>query len=81
MLSSDEWRKLTVAAGVLRCPACDSLNVTMGACAVGAYTIYQEYVCEDCGYEFQAMFGLIGYVPGSSDEDNDARSIVPPAGD
>ncbi|MFL9991121.1 hypothetical protein PQR34_16170 [Paraburkholderia sediminicola] len=80
MLSSDEWQKCTVEDGVVRCPACESLNVTMGACAVGTYTVYQEYVCEDCGYEFQAMFGLIGYVPGSNNQDDDARGIVPPAG-
>jgi hypothetical protein len=43
----------------------------MGACAVGAYTVYQEYVCEDYGHEFQAMFGLIGYMPGSHIEDDD----------
>jgi DNA-directed RNA polymerase subunit RPC12/RpoP len=80
VLSSDEWQKCTVEDGVVRCPACESLNVTMGACAVGTYTVYQEYVCEDCGYEFQAMFGLIGYVPGSNNQDDDARGIVPPAG-
>lgn len=80
MLSSDEWRKRTVEASVVRCPACNSLSMTMGACAVGAYTIYQEYVCEDCGYEFQAMFGLIGCLPASN-ENNDARGIIPPAGD
>ncbi|MFM0758292.1 hypothetical protein [Paraburkholderia strydomiana] len=79
MLCSDEWRKRTVEHGVVHCPACDASNVTMGACAVGAYTSYQEYVCEDCGYEFQAMYGLIGYVPGSYNEDNDARhSVAPP---
>jgi hypothetical protein len=59
----------------VHCPACDSLNMTMGACAVGAYTIYQEYVCGDSGYAFHAMFGLIGCMPGSSNEDNDARGI------
>lgn len=80
MLSSDEWQKRTVEDGAVRCPACDALTVTMGACAVGAYTIYQEYVCENCGYELQAMFGLIGCVPGHNNEDNDARGIVPPAG-
>ncbi|MFM0651962.1 hypothetical protein [Paraburkholderia sediminicola] len=80
MLSSDEWRKRTFEAGVVRCPACDSPNVTMGACAVGAYTIYQEYVCEACGYEFQDMFGPIGCLPVSN-ANNDARGIVPPAGD
>ena len=79
MLSSGEWQKRTVEDGVVRCPACESLNVTMGASAVGTYTVYQEYVCEDCGYEFQAMFGLIGCVPGSNNQDDDARGIVPPA--
>jgi transposase-like protein len=79
VLSSDEWQKCTVEDGVVRCPACESLNVTMGACAVGTYTVYQEYVCEDCGYEFQAMFGL-EFVPGSNNQGDDARGIVPPAG-
>ncbi|MDT8835878.1 hypothetical protein ParKJ_00450 [Paraburkholderia fungorum] len=71
MRSSDEWRRHTVEDGVVLCPGCDSLHVTMGACAVGAYTVYQEYVCEDYGHEFQAMFGLIGYMPGSHIEDDD----------
>ncbi|KAK46352.1 hypothetical protein BG58_11015 [Caballeronia jiangsuensis] len=68
MLTSDQWRQRTVDEGIVRCPACDSLSVTMGACAVGAYTVYQEYVCESCQYEFQAMYGLIGCVPGNNSE-------------
>jgi transposase-like protein len=72
MLSSDEWRKRTVEGGVVLCPSCNSSNVTMGACAIGAYTIYQEYLCEHCGYEFQAMFGLIAYVPEGNNEQKDS---------
>ncbi|WP_028203765.1 hypothetical protein [Paraburkholderia nodosa] len=72
MLSSDEWKKRTVEGGVVLCPSCDSQNVTMGACAVGAYTNYQEYVCENCGYEFLAMFCLVACVPGGINEGNDA---------
>lgn len=65
MLSSGEWQQRTVDEGLVRCPACDSGNVSMGACGVGAFTVYQEYVCESCAYEFQAVFALAGF-SGSS---------------
>jgi len=49
-----------------------AINVTMGACAVAACTVYQEYVCEDCGYEFKAMSGLIGCLPAGNNDGNGA---------
>jgi hypothetical protein len=36
----------------------------MGACAVGAKTIHQEYTCEECGDEFTAMYSLLGCYDG-----------------
>lgn len=51
MLNTDEWKR--------------SVNLTMGACAVGALTAHQEYVCEHCQYEFSALFGLVGCYRGS----------------
>jgi transposase-like protein len=71
MLSTEDWQRRTVAEGIVRCPGCDSDHVSFGACAVGAYTIFQEYVCEACQLEFQAMFGLIGYSPGTNDDDTE----------
>ncbi|MFJ1260726.1 hypothetical protein [Cupriavidus sp. CuC1] len=64
MLNADEWKAQVVADGQTLCPACWSGNLTMGACAVGALTVHQEYVCEDCQYEFSALFGLVGGYPG-----------------
>ncbi len=52
MLSSDEWKQAVVTEGIVRCPVCRSNRVTMDACAVGAFTVHQEYVCETCQYEF-----------------------------
>jgi DNA-directed RNA polymerase subunit RPC12/RpoP len=68
MLSSEDWLKRTAREGVVRCPECSSPDLTMGACAVGAFTIFQEYVCEQCQQEFQAMYGLIGMVEGHGNE-------------
>lgn len=56
--NSDEWREAVIRDGVTTCPACDSENLTMGACAVGALTVHQEYVCEACQHEFTAVFAL-----------------------
>lgn len=64
MLSSDAWQKEVVRNSRTFCPACRSLNLTMGACAVGSITIHQEYVCEDCQYEFSAFFALVGCYQG-----------------
>jgi transposase-like protein len=46
------------------CPACGSTNVTMGACAIGSMTVHQEYLCEDCQYEFTGLFALTGFYAG-----------------
>jgi transposase-like protein len=59
VLDPDEWKIEVVAAGMTLCPVCRSTNLTMGACAVGSITVHQEYVCEDCQYEFNALFGLL----------------------
>lgn len=64
MLDTDEWKAQVVASGLTLCPSCRSGKQTMGACAVGALTVHQEYVCEDCQYEFSALFGLVGCYPG-----------------
>ncbi len=60
MLDSEQWRSRVVADGQTLCPACQSMNLTMGACGIGSMTVHQEYVCEDCQYEFAALFGLTG---------------------
>lgn len=36
----------------------------MGACAIGSITVHQEYVCEECQYEFTALFALTGWYAG-----------------
>lgn len=54
MLSSDEWCKEVVREGAVMCRACGAPHPTMGACAVGAMTVHQEYICEACGHEFTA---------------------------
>ncbi len=60
MLDSEQWRSRVVADGQTLCPACQSMNLTMGACGIGSMTVHQEYVCGDCQYEFAALFGLTG---------------------
>lgn len=67
MLSSEEWHKRTVEEGIVRCPACGTPNPTMGACGVGAITVHQEYVCEQCGHEFTAFYALAGCYDGTGD--------------
>ncbi|CAJ3074051.1 hypothetical protein [Burkholderia pseudomallei] len=64
MLESDEWKAKTVADLTTMCPACESTNLTMGACAIGSATVHQEYVCEDCQFEFTALFALMGFYKG-----------------
>lgn len=68
MLDSEQWRSRVVADSRTLCPACQSTNLTMGACAIGSMTVHQEYVCEDCQYEFTALFGLTGCYEGHLDQ-------------
>ncbi|AIP34894.1 hypothetical protein DR64_8004 [Paraburkholderia xenovorans LB400] len=56
----------------MRYPSCNSPTVTRPLVLSVQTAIYQEYVCEYCGCEFKAMFGLIGYAPGSNNEHIDA---------
>lgn len=67
MLDSDQWKARVVADSQTRCPACESIKVTMGACAIGSVTVHQEFVCEDCQYEFTALFVLVGCYAGQPD--------------
>lgn len=64
MLNSDEWKSLVVAGSRTLCPVCESDNLTMGACAIGAMTVHQEYTCETCQREFTAVFALLGFYDG-----------------
>ncbi|KVR28615.1 hypothetical protein WL61_23145 [Burkholderia ubonensis] len=64
MLNSDDWKAKVVDSMQTTCPACQSLNVTMGACAIGSMTVHQEYVCESCNFEFTAFFALVGFYKG-----------------
>jgi len=64
MLDSEEWKARVVHDLSTTCPICLSTNVTMGACAMGSATVYQEYTCESCQYEFTAMFALVGFYRG-----------------
>ncbi len=68
MLNSDDWQASVVGQMVTICPACESMNVTMGACAIGAITVHQEYVCEACQYEFTALFALAGCYEGHPEQ-------------
>jgi transposase-like protein len=63
MMNDKEWQEKVVTGGETFCPECGSTNLTMGACAIGSMTVHQEYVCEDCQFEFKALFGLIGAYP------------------
>jgi transposase-like protein len=69
MLSSDAWRKQVVSEGVALCRSCGSTHLSMGSCAIGAMTVHQEYVCEDCGHEFTALYSLAGCYDGIGDPD------------
>lgn len=64
MLDSDGWKAKVVGESITLCPACESTNVTLGAYAIGSITVHQEYVCEDCQYEFTALFALAGCYAG-----------------
>lgn len=64
MLNSEEWRTQVLRAGVVMCRSCGSRKLTMGACAIGAKTVHQEYTCEECGDEFTAMYSLLGCYDG-----------------
>lgn len=68
MLDHDEWKARVVATGTTLCPACESTDITCGACAVGALTIHQEYVCEACQHAFSGLFALIDYYDDSRRE-------------
>lgn len=67
MLSSDDWRNEVVQEGIVMCRACGAPNPTMGACAVGAMTVHQEYICEECGHEFTAIYAVAGCYDGIGD--------------
>jgi len=64
MLDPDEWKAAVVDGMTTICPACLSTNITMGACAIGAITVHQEYICEDCQHDFTALFALVGCYAG-----------------
>lgn len=64
MIDPDDWQSLVTATLKTICPACNSTKVTAGACAIGSATVHQEYICEDCQYEFTALFALAAYYPG-----------------
>lgn len=72
MMTHDEWRARVASSGITLCPACESTNVTMGACAVGTTTIHQEYVCESCQHSFSGLFALVSYYDGSLDRARNA---------
>ena len=63
-MDSDEWKLQVVRLGRPVCPQCESVRLTMGACAVGAKTVHQELICEDCNYEFTALYVLAGCYSG-----------------
>lgn len=44
MLDSERWRSRVIADSQTLCPACQSTNLTMGACASGSMAAHQEYV-------------------------------------
>jgi transposase-like protein len=64
VLEPDDWTALVRATLKTLCPSCNSTNVTAGACAIGASTVHQEYVCESCEYEFTSLFVLAAFYPG-----------------
>lgn len=64
MQDPDDWKAKVVEESQTSCPACGSPNVTIGACAIGSMTVHQEYVCEECQYEFTALFALAGWYAG-----------------
>ncbi|AVA35818.1 transposase-like protein [Cupriavidus metallidurans] len=61
MMNEDEWKARVMATRIVLCPRCESTNITHGACAVGAATIHQEYVCEACQHAFSGLFALVTY--------------------
>lgn len=67
MLNADQWKARVVESDQTLCPSCQSLQVTMGACAIGTLTVHQEYVCEACQHEFTALFTLTGCYHGHPD--------------
>jgi transposase-like protein len=66
MMTHEDWQRRVVATGITLCPACESTDITLGACAVGATTIHQEYVCETCQHSFSGMFTLLDYYDDGS---------------
>lgn len=64
MIDPDDWTSLVTATLKPTCPACNSARVTAGACGVGAATVHQEFICEDCQFEFTALYALAGYYEG-----------------
>jgi transposase-like protein len=67
MLNSEDWRSEVLKEGVVMCPSCGLPHPTLGACAIGAMTIHQEYVCENCGHEFAAVYSILGRYDGIGD--------------
>jgi len=59
----EDWRKEVVDTGVTHCPSCKSTDLLMGACAVGAMTVHQEFICNGCQFEFKAMYAIAFYYP------------------
>jgi transposase-like protein len=68
MLSSDEWKSRVFDASTTICPACESTQVTMGACAIGSYSVHQEYTCENCQHVFTALFALADFYQGHPEQ-------------
>lgn len=68
MIDPDDWTALVKATYLTTCPACNSPNVTAGACAIGAATVHQEFTCESCQYEFTGLYALALYYPGHPDQ-------------
>ncbi len=64
MIDPDDWQSLVSTTRQTVCPACNSPNVTAGAYDLSSATVHQEYICEDCQYEFTAVFTLSRYSPG-----------------
>jgi transposase-like protein len=68
MLDADVRKARVVAQTQTLCPACESYRLTMDACAVGTITVHQEYVCDDCQYEFTALFARATFYAGHPEQ-------------
>ncbi|KVT46737.1 hypothetical protein WK52_00280 [Burkholderia multivorans] len=65
MIDSDDWQSLVSTTRQTVCPACNSTKVTAGAYELTSAAVYQEYICEDCQYQFTGLFTLAGYSPST----------------